>query len=418
MTAPTTTSSGVVALEALQPASPDWPKARIEEIRGPLTLHTFVSPDCSFSAMRELLGRAERSLLIYIYNVSSPSMLGLIRDAIGRGVNVRIMYDATDTRDDEVAKLKQLQVDLKVAPSKNPRRAFTVCHQKFVVVDSSLVIVGSANWATTSIPDPGTKPWKKGNREWIVALESRAAAALFKDLFDTDWKWEPPPEELAELALPVRVIAPILAELPLEIPPADQILSKGKFALDEDAVVTPLFSPQNYLESVSAALKKARKSVWIQQQYIQAPEDNSPFVGELLDVLKRRKSSLEIRIVTSAKFPSGWDNTLDTLSRYGLKAKLKTIDLKQFTHCHNKGVIIDGKTVVVSSTNWSDNSIGAAREAGIIVTNAEVAQYFARAFDFDWRTGVRPQDLESVLEAVSVEAPVTEEVHPADLALT
>ena len=126
---------------------------------------------------------------------------------------------------------------------------------------------------------------------------------------------------------------------------------------------------------------------------------------------------IDIRIVSSAKYPSGWDDTLATLERYGLRGKLKSIDLREFTHCHNKGLIIDGKTVVVSSTNWSDNSIGAAREAGVLITNAHVAGYFAKAFDYDWRTGLRPSEVEIVLGELSEEliAGVADEVHPADL---
>ena len=409
---------GVVSLEAVEPSSEAWPRARLEPIKGPLTLHTFVSPDCSYRAMRDLLGRARESLLIYIYNVSSDSMLGLLRDAIARGVEVRIMYDGMDTRQDEVAKLEALDVDLKLAPSKAPRRAFTVCHQKFAVVDSSVVVLGSANWATTSIPDPGTRRWKKGNREWLVGLESASAAELFADLFRTDWEWEPPPEELLEAPPPVRAALPVLGEMAEEIPPADEILDPGKFELNAQAVVTPLLSPQNYFEAVREAIEGAEKSVWIEQQYIKPDKDESPYVVRLLDLLRQRKSELDIKIIGSAKFPSGWDATVETLARFGLKAKLKSIDLSQFTHCHNKGVIVDERTVVVSSTNWSDNSIGAAREAGVLIRHREVAEYFAKAFKFDWRTGIRPSRLESVLERVALEAPEPEPVHPADLALT
>jgi phosphatidylserine/phosphatidylglycerophosphate/cardiolipin synthase-like enzyme len=72
------------------------------------------------------------------------------------------MYDRTDTSAGEVAKLEALGVRLKVAPSMTPRRAFTVCHQKYVVVDAETVILGSANWATTSIPNPGSARWEEG----------------------------------------------------------------------------------------------------------------------------------------------------------------------------------------------------------------------------------------------------------------
>src|SRR4051812_33706204 len=88
---------GGLAAASLAPPASDWPRAPEGIIRGPMRVHTFVSPDCSFRAMRELLGRARRTLVIYIYNASSDDMLRLVRDAMGRGVSVRIMYDRTDT---------------------------------------------------------------------------------------------------------------------------------------------------------------------------------------------------------------------------------------------------------------------------------------------------------------------------------
>ena len=407
---------GGLAVEALAPPATDWPRAPEAVIRGPMRVHTFVSPDCSFKAMRELLGRAAHSLLIYIYNVSSDDMLRLVREAKGRGVSVRIMYDRTDTSADEVAKLQALGVQLKVAPSFAPRRAFTVCHQKYVVVDAETVILGSANWATTSIPNPGNARWKKGNREWFIAMESRDAAKRFTDLFELDWKWQPAGPHIAEeaAAVPVEVFTGFAEE----IPPPDEILSAARFDLGASATVVPLLSPQNYFREVKKAIDAAEESVWIEQQYIKAPV-GSANVGALLASLKAKKSKIDIRIVGSAKFPSGWDDTLATLDRFGLRGKLKSIDLREFTHCHNKGLIIDAKTVVVSSTNWSDNSMAAAREVGVLITNAHIARYFAKAFDYDWRTGLRPSEVEVVLSELAGEmatAEVGDEVHPADLA--
>jgi hypothetical protein len=45
-----------------------------------------------------------------------------------------------------------------------------------------------------------------------------------------------------------------------------------------------------------------------------------------------------------------------------------------------------------------------------------IAKYYAKAFDFDWRTGMRPHVVEAVLSELPQEAPSAEEqVHPADL---
>ena len=415
MTTMTVPVVGAVA-EAVQPVADTWPRARLASFRGPMTVHAFVSPDCSYEAMKKLLGQARRSLLLYIYNVSSDDMLGLLRAAVLRGVDVRLMYDATDTRENEIAKLEALGgVALRVAPSRAPRRAFTVCHQKFVVIDGRTVILESANWATTSIPNPAGKRWKKGNREWFVAFESAPAADLFTELFDLDWDWKPPFEELLPPAPTPSELVQVWTGFPEEIPPLGDIMPPARFEVDGNSIAVPILSPQNYFEEVLAAIEKARKSVWIEQQYIKAPDD-SPFVGPLLAALRKKKSQLDIRIVSSAKYASGWDDTLETLLTYGLKSKLKGIDLRQFTHCHNKGVIIDGKTVIVSSTNWSDNSIGAAREAGVLIKNADIAGYFARAFDFDWRTGLRPNEVESLVAAADQELAMPgDDVHPADL---
>jgi phosphatidylserine/phosphatidylglycerophosphate/cardiolipin synthase-like enzyme len=248
-----------------------------------------------------------------------------------------------------------------------------------------------------------------------MAIDNRDAAKRFTDLFELDWKWSPSAPKIAEemAVVPIEVFT----GFDEEIPPPDEILSPARFDLGTSAAVVPLLSPQNYFREVKKAIDAAEESVWIEQQYIKAAV-GSPHVGALLASLKAKKAKIDIRIVASAKYPSGWDDTLATLERFGLRGKLKSIDLREFTHCHNKGLIIDAKTVVVSSTNWSDNSIAAAREVGVLIANAHVARYFAKAFDYDWRTGLRPSDVELVLADLAREvtpAEVAEEVHPADL---
>jgi phosphatidylserine/phosphatidylglycerophosphate/cardiolipin synthase-like enzyme len=52
---------------------------------------------------------------------------------------------------------------------------------------------------------------------------------------------------------------------------------------------------------------------------------------------------------------------------------------------HNKGFIIDGETVVVSSQNFSPAGICENRDAGLILESEQIAQYFGPIFNADWR---------------------------------
>jgi phosphatidylserine/phosphatidylglycerophosphate/cardiolipin synthase-like enzyme len=51
---------------------------------------------------------------------------------------------------------------------------------------------------------------------------------------------------------------------------------------------------------------------------------------------------------------------------------------------HNKGFIIDGGTVVVSSQNFSPAGIYENRDAGLILESEQIAEYFGPIFDADW----------------------------------
>jgi phosphatidylserine/phosphatidylglycerophosphate/cardiolipin synthase-like enzyme len=99
-----------------------------------------------------------------------------------------------------------------------------------------------------------------------------------------------------------------------------------------------------------------------------------------------------------------------------MKRRLRALNPAMFTHNHNKGIVVDGKVAVVSSTNWSDNSIAAAREAGVILRDKSVAEYFQKVFDVDWETGLSTGKVERRFEELPPFAAPSVEVHPADLA--
>jgi len=53
---------------------------------------------------------------------------------------------------------------------------------------------------------------------------------------------------------------------------------------------------------------------------------------------------------------------------------------------YNKGFIIDSKIAVVSSQNFSPAGVEENRDAGLIIDNEDVAQYFEKVFLSDLKT--------------------------------
>jgi len=329
-------------------------------------IQTAVSPDCTYRLLKEALLSARYEICLYIYNISAPHIIDLLRQARIKSVRVRIMYDVKDEGPAERELLEELDVELKTAPSTGFRNVFTVCHQKYAVIDSAILVLGSANWVKSAIPQidsPGE--FRKGNREWIVRLENRSLARWFRALFEADWDipeaipLEAGGEEVG-IALETVFMPVSFALVP------DQVFDILSVNLDTPAKVTPIISPDNYYALCRKLILKAKSSIDIEQQYIRA---GGPQTEGLLQALKQRKDEVQIRIITSPAFPKPWAHTQESLQAFGLSDCLRAMNLRLYTHLHNKGVIIDRQKVIVSSTNWSENSLTKAREAGVLIQN-------------------------------------------------
>lgn len=375
-----------------------------------------VSPDCSYRLLRDAIRAARDTLDLYIYNLGAEHLLALLREAKERGVTIRIMYDVMDTQGNERAKIQGLDVEIKEAPSWGRRKVFTVCHQKFAVIDNQTLLLGSANWANNAFPEVTVAgKFRKGNREWLVQIDNADVADWFAELFQADW-------DIPELDAPQGAVnvfaAPKIESLEARaavVTVPDEVFDFSS-PLENDAKITPILSPDNYYKLVRDLIRNANTSIDIQQQYIKAGGSKT---RGLLEALSDRKGQVEIRILISPAFKEGWEKSVETLEAADLLDCLRAINLDSFTHLHNKGVLVDGKYTVVTSTNMSENSITQAREAGVLIESEEIGGYYKRVADSDWKSGIDPADVPVRLAAIEdafnkVEEP-TLEMHPADL---
>ena len=57
---------------------------------------------------------------------------------------------------------------------------------------------------------------------------------------------------------------------------------------------------------------------------------------------------------------------------------------------HNKGFVVDSKTVVISSQNFSPSGVETNRDAGVIIEHPGIAQYFEKVFLSDLKNRSKP----------------------------
>ncbi|MGE0460694.1 MAG: phospholipase D-like domain-containing protein [Vicinamibacterales bacterium] len=70
---------------------------------------------------------------------------------------------------------------------------------------------------------------------------------------------------------------------------------------------------------------------------------------------------------------------IELLHKAGLSGVLRIQD-----RVHNKGIVVDSGTILVSSQNWSGDGTLRNRDAGVIICHAGIARYFEQIFLQDW----------------------------------
>src|SRR5260370_3561334 len=236
-------------------------------------------------------------------------------------------------------------------------------------------------------------PFRTETRYMGVAVRSKALAKFMTTILDDDIKWEWNTPKAVAIAAAELALAPMLVEAaPTKRP--DKLFPSKTFSLNKPLSVQTILTPDNYMQVIPDVLKAAKSSVLIEQQYIHSAD---PPVADLLQAIadaKKNKPKFDVRIVLGKIF-SDKDlakekvNLANIAANYGLKIgqNIRYIDTTRLVHCHNKLIIIDGETVLVSSQNWSKAAVLENREAGLLFKHTGVAGYFTGIFEADWKTG-------------------------------
>lgn len=394
-----------------------YQKAPVPSFKVSGQIIAYASPDSTFAVTKTLIDSAKKSIVIGIYDFTAGYVRDLLKHAMGRGVKVTLMLDTDHVKgEDEIfTDLATFGASCVPAPScaSSKIHFFRSSHEKIIVIDDEWSMIQSGNFSENSIPmnvKDGGDPthFKTGNRDMGLAVQSKAMAQYFGRLIQSDIKLElDAPESLGAAAPPPQ--SAWVEAAPKKLP--SKLFPSKTFTINQPLSIQPILSPDNYLDAIPKALEAATTSVLIEQQYIKSMD--AP-VEKLLDALKKARSknkTLDVRIVLGKIFsakdiPKEKANLAKLSSDYGLKlgTNIRYIDTSRLVHCHNKMVIVDGTTVLVSSQNWSKAAVAENREAGLLLTHKGIASYFTGIFETDWATGQKALPASFAPESIGIES--------------
>lgn len=351
---------------------------------------TFTSPDSSYETIVDEIRKANNSIFLNIYEFSNPFLCDELIKCLLKNISVNILIEGqpvggvSDKQKFLLNRIKNYGGDIKIKYSNiqkkiYPRYRFN--HAKYLIIDKSNTIIESCNWGETGVPYNSNF----GNREWGIIIRNESVSRYFMDVFLDDSN-----KNFSDILL--------LEETNWYIPYnfyLDTNFYNGfyepKFKSEvffENLSVEPVFSPDTSFNSIFNFLNKSKSSIYVEQLYIYKYWDEkiNPFVKILVDKARR---GLDVRVIMN--YNPIYDDTNEKINKTknfletnGVKVKLIYTNWSIFTNMHNKGIIVDNKSVLISSINWNENSFMNNREAGIIVYNKNISKYFCSVFFYDW----------------------------------
>jgi phosphatidylserine/phosphatidylglycerophosphate/cardiolipin synthase-like enzyme len=372
----------------------------LEAVEEEMTIRASASPDSGWPILQEFLAGTAKSLTVGLYDFTAHHVEQAVTQAM-TGKKMRLVLDhpavnptADQTDAQTVAELSQ-QLDggfehawalTRTDPQATAWIYPAAYHIKVAVRDGASFWLSSGNWNNSNQPDPppvmGESSGEEArgrDRDWHVVMESERLASMFESYILNDLAVASA-HNTGTPAVPSPVPPP---GSPTRGKPFKEFFDAESFT--EKVRVIPLLTPDPgvYTAAVKQLIESAQHTLYMQYQYIELPreanETSQPFLDLVDAVIDRQKAGLDVRIIMSEFEKIGY---LEQLHERGLDV-LNGVKLQN--NVHNKGILVDGEKVLVSSQNWSTDGTLYNRDAGVIIESPAITAYFQRIFEHDWK---------------------------------
>ena len=384
------------------------PGVSLREISGHAIIQACASPDAGWPVLKDFLAGVTQSLTIGLYDFTSAHILGWVSQQLpGKTVQLVLDHPARNPTADQTD--EQTVTALQAALGQDLTQAWaldrmdplaqawifpTAYHIKVAVADHSRIWLSSGNWNNSNQPDidPVSTPSdadaaRSGDRDWHVVIDQPQLAAVFEAYLSNDFTVAAA-HDLASPAAAAPQLAAQAALAPATIVPQAQTPPFAEFypplTVTGSMRIIPLLTPDHgsYARHIKALISAAKTSLYLQFQYIELPKtasaNSAAFAALVSAVIARQEAGVDVKIIMSEYETAGY---LEQLQAAGLDV---VSNVKIQNNVHNKGIIVDSATVLVSSQNWSTAGTLFNRDAGVIIHSPKLASYFQAIFLHDW----------------------------------
>ncbi len=144
----------------------------------------------------------------------------------------------------------------------------------------------------------------------------------------------------------------------------------------EKPTITPVLN-QSYLPQAREMIQGAKEYIHILLLEIHKDGITTSLMEDLISAQKR---GVEIRVLLENNLSCNQES-LTYLKGKGIKARLDSPG----KFLHHKLMIIDGKEVLLGSTNWSYMSLDYNNETNVLVKDSTIARYYEEYFQLLWK---------------------------------
>ncbi|WP_456473948.1 phospholipase D-like domain-containing protein [Candidatus Pyrohabitans sp.] len=343
----------------------------------------FSSPMGALPELTNFIASADTSLYVNGYTFTSEEIAAALLRELQEGTHVVLMVDRVPVGgmpERERILLSTLAAQGAEVYLYDGSLRFN--HGKYVIADNTSVLITTENFGNSGFPVEGT-----GNRGWGAVIFSDELSRFLAGIFFFDLKQSVRYEDRRDMLIAAREA---------------EHRSTGRSFRGNFPVVA-VVAPDNAIDATLSLLRSANRSLYVEQFYIYTywgrAKEGSPertpnlFLEEVINAARR---GVEVRILLD----STWYNLKKGDPRSNLRtaryvneiAQRENLNLEArlarpgdgINKYHLKGVVVDGRAVMLGSMNWNEHSPKKNREVNVIIYG-EPARYFEKLFLEDWK---------------------------------